>query len=435
MRCSLPPPQDYFIRKATVCLHSFIPFCADSKAVGMVIKMKWASAFKYLSVNFASEIAQFHNQTQRVCFDTNLNGDRIRLRLSNRFAKQPLRMNRVTVGVVKEDAIENVTAVTLNGNALIELQPDQEIFSDEIPFTVRAGDRLAVSIYIGAEQGIESVCCVWSKTNCIVTISQDGDYTDGSAFADVPIEEVYSSENNDLLKVMCFFGFSALQVYTEDSIKVIAAFGDSITHMSCVTNAIAKRMYDAYPGQVTFINCGLGGNRLVHDATYIEEMHQVLHAFGEAGIKRFEKDVFEIDQVDTVLALIGINDIMHPLQHERKNETTLPEDVIAGYEYIASLTHAHNAKIFGATILPAWNDEYPKDWLPAFEKTRLSLNAWIRDNKTYDGYFDFEAVMLDPIRPIYLLPDVHIGDWLHPNDRGGQIIADTINFDCLIETI
>lgn len=28
-----------FIRKATVCLHSFIPICADRKAVGMVINM------------------------------------------------------------------------------------------------------------------------------------------------------------------------------------------------------------------------------------------------------------------------------------------------------------------------------------------------------------------------------------------------------------
>ena len=40
VRCSLLPPQLYFIRKATACLHSFIPICADSIAVGMVIVMK-----------------------------------------------------------------------------------------------------------------------------------------------------------------------------------------------------------------------------------------------------------------------------------------------------------------------------------------------------------------------------------------------------------
>ena len=39
MRCSVLPPQSNFIRKATVCLLSFIPICAESEAVGMVIIM------------------------------------------------------------------------------------------------------------------------------------------------------------------------------------------------------------------------------------------------------------------------------------------------------------------------------------------------------------------------------------------------------------
>lgn len=34
------PPQANFIRKATVCLHSFISICADSETVGMVIDME-----------------------------------------------------------------------------------------------------------------------------------------------------------------------------------------------------------------------------------------------------------------------------------------------------------------------------------------------------------------------------------------------------------
>ena len=39
MRCSVLPPHLNFIRKATVCLHSFIPICADRVTVGMVILM------------------------------------------------------------------------------------------------------------------------------------------------------------------------------------------------------------------------------------------------------------------------------------------------------------------------------------------------------------------------------------------------------------
>ena len=40
MRCRVLPPHLNFIRKATVCLHSFIPICADRVTVGMVILMK-----------------------------------------------------------------------------------------------------------------------------------------------------------------------------------------------------------------------------------------------------------------------------------------------------------------------------------------------------------------------------------------------------------
>ena len=42
---SVLPPQSNFIRKATVCLLSFIPICAESEAVGMVINMKGTQLF------------------------------------------------------------------------------------------------------------------------------------------------------------------------------------------------------------------------------------------------------------------------------------------------------------------------------------------------------------------------------------------------------
>ena len=40
MRYSVLSPQSGFIRKATVCLHTFIPICADSATGGMVIIMQ-----------------------------------------------------------------------------------------------------------------------------------------------------------------------------------------------------------------------------------------------------------------------------------------------------------------------------------------------------------------------------------------------------------
>ena len=52
--------------------------------------MKWASSFRYLPINYSVELAQIENQTQRVVFYNNLCGERIRIRLSNKYSKQNL---------------------------------------------------------------------------------------------------------------------------------------------------------------------------------------------------------------------------------------------------------------------------------------------------------------------------------------------------------
>lgn len=395
--------------------------------------MKWASAFKYLPVNYDDRVATVQNLTQRVSFDNNLNGNRIHLRFSNRYGKIPLRLERVTIGVMHNDIVTNTVLVTLAGNSVITLEPGQEHFSDEIIFTVCAGERLAVNIYIGQEQSIESICCLWAKTNSLISFGA-GDQTDGQSFdAAIPdnilpiIRDDTSPDN-----IMFFYGFDALQVFTDDDVRVVAAFGDSITHMSYVTNALTKRVYASYPGKVTLINSGVGGNRLVHDATYIEEIHQVVSVFGEAGVRRFEKDVFEIDSVDSVLSLIGINDIMHPIQFEGKAEATPAAEIIEGYGTIAGIAHSHGAKIYGATIAPAGNSEFPESWLPAIEKSRLQLNNWIRGENDFDGYFDYDAAIRDDAKPGYLLPGVHIGDGLHPNDKGAQLVAAVVDLAELV---
>ena len=75
--------------------------------------MKWASTFKYLSINYDARVATARNLTQRVSFDNNLNGDRIRLRFSNRYGKVPMRLDRVTIGTETGNTIQNTSLITL----------------------------------------------------------------------------------------------------------------------------------------------------------------------------------------------------------------------------------------------------------------------------------------------------------------------------------
>ena len=76
--------------------------------------MRWVSAFSYLPINYAVQLAEVENQTQQILFDNNLNGSKIRLRFSNKYSKSTLKLRRVTVGIKKEGHIDCIQTVTLN---------------------------------------------------------------------------------------------------------------------------------------------------------------------------------------------------------------------------------------------------------------------------------------------------------------------------------
>ncbi len=395
--------------------------------------MKWTSAFSYLPINYGIPLATVEDQTQRVTFDNNLNGNKIRVRFSNRYSSKPLTLTHVSVGIVREGQVQDTTMISRNGNTVIELKPGEECWSDELEYFVAAGERIAVSAYIKDRQEIGSICIFWSKSGPDVILSENGDYVTGEAFHGYPMEEVYQIVREDANQGMAFYGFTGLQVLTDDSVKTVAAFGDSITHMSYVTNALYKRFYNAYPGQVTLLNRGIGGNRVLHDATYVDFIPGEGSCFGTAGIKRFEEDVFGEEQTNIVLVLEGINDIMHPIQFGHQDEKVTPEELVKGYQQYIEIAHKHHARIYGATITPCGFAEYPKEWLPAFEEIRVKTNEQIREGIGYDGYFDYDAAVRDEFCSGYMKEEYHIGDGLHPNDVGGAAMAGQVDLEKIMD--
>lgn len=394
--------------------------------------MKWVSAFNYLPVNYGVQLARAADQTQRITFDNNLYGEKVRVRLSNYWSKSPLTIHRMSVGIAEGKRITLIRPVTKDKSKVITLAPGQESWSDEITLTVKAGDRLAINTYVDEMQSVESVCAFWSSTGPFVCLSASGDYTDGGDFEGQPAETVYSVIADDVNKGYFFYGVSGLQVYTDEEVKTIAMFGDSITHMSYVFNALAKRLYAAYPGKAALMNRGIGGNRLLHDATKVTFLPSNGACFGRAGIMRFEQNVFGEEAVDTVLVLEGINDIMHPVQFEHPEECITADELICGYRYLISIAHKHGAKIFGATMTPCGHKTYPQHWLPKFETVREMVNDRIRNGIGYDGWFDYDSAVRNDERPGYMRDDCHIHDGLHPNDLGGTLMAAQVDLKAIM---
>ncbi|WP_026665411.1 GDSL-type esterase/lipase family protein [Butyrivibrio sp. FC2001] len=397
--------------------------------------MKWLSTFKYLKIGYGENIALADNLTQRVSFDNNVDADRVRVRFTNRYSKNELRIAKATI--TKEGA-SKISSITLDGKEEIKLGPDEVVFSDEVDYKISAGDRLVISIYYKDRQEMDSICCFWSDGGAEVNY-YEGDVTEADenslgaskgTLPEITSDILRDDANIGMMKI--FSGFDIVQALADDDTKVIAAFGDSITHMSFYTNALQKRLYKAYPGKLSLINCGIGGNRLVDDATYVKAAGKQLVLFGKAGVDRFEEDVFGIDEVDTVLTLIGINDIMHPLFLEDKEETTSGEDIVNGYKKIAALAHDNGAEIYFGTITPCGNDEYPDWWLPKFEASRNKANEWIRSGELIDGFFDFDKELRNDNKPGYMKDDCNIGDGLHPNTEGGRRMADLVDIKAIV---
>ena len=88
--------------------------------------MKWVSSFRYLPINYGVSLAKLENQTQRVVFENNLNGEKIRLRFSNRYSGKTLTLQSVSVGTVINNQIQNVQLISRNGSTIVTLEPGEE---------------------------------------------------------------------------------------------------------------------------------------------------------------------------------------------------------------------------------------------------------------------------------------------------------------------
>jgi lysophospholipase L1-like esterase len=103
------------------------------------------------------------------------------------------------------------------------------------------------------------------------------------------------------------------------------------------------------------------------------------------------------------------------------------EDIIAGYQQIASQLQVNGVKVIGGTLTPAKRSA--PGYCEEAEATRRRLNIWIRTSGALHGVIDFDAATRDPADPLKFLPAYDSGDGLHPNDAGYEAMANAIDLE------
>jgi len=351
----------------------------------------------------------FSNATIRLIIHPHVDGDKIRIRLSNRFGKQAVTFNSVHIALQEKlaETVPNTDhAITFNkGRSEVTVLPGAEVISDDIPFNVIHDKNIALSVYVANPSGPTTWHSSAQQTSYISV--------NGNCVADTSAKNFNAGEDS-------WFWLDEIEVLANSTVKgSIVTFGDSITdgvHSTVNENHrwpdyLSDRIQREIPNhKLSVLNEGISGNRILSDTAL----------FGVNALARLEQDVLLKNNIKAVVLLEGINDIGHGTYDAGK--------VIDGMKMIIAQTHAKGIRIYGGTILPFSGAKYDN---PEGQITRAAVNSWIRSSNDFDGVIDFDKALRDPSDPLKLLTVYDSGDHLHPNDEGYKVMADTVDLNMI----
>lgn len=381
----------------------------------------WATAMAPAGAGKSSQ--GFTNETIRMFVHTSVGGEQLRLRLSNRFGKQPLVLGHATVGLpfgpnggpgdLKPGSIKDVTffgqrnlTIPVGGNAV----------SDPIDMEVPALQDVAVSLFFAEATGPAT----WHFAARETTYFGEGNHAASASGAQLPQTRT------------SWFFLSGLDVLNRNGKGSVAILGDSITDSFKSTVNADKRFSDllaarlnkeAPDGQAPgVVNLGMAGNRLSRDGGEFNGLAEL----GVNTSARFHSDVVAQTGVRKVIVLMGINDIW--ISKDSAN------NIIAQLQQLAALSRQAGLQIYVCTIMP-WNAFASGEdvkYSPELDSIRLTVNSYIRTSTDFDGIIDMDAAMRNPADPTKLLPEYDSGDHIHPNDVGNQAMADAVPIGMLL---
>ena len=357
---------------------------------------------------------EFSGQTLREIVHTSIGGGTVRVRLSNVFGKQGVEIAAVHLAVRGKDAeIASGTdrTLTFSGRPAVTIPPNAIILSDPVKLAVQPDSDLAVSIYVPNRALGGGMHYAAQQTSYI---------GEGNQAAAPAISQPQT--------VTSWTWLAGVDVQAPESAGAVVAFGDSITDGARSTldanhrwpDILAARLRARKGRELSVVDAGIGGNRILHDA-------QSNVRFGVNALARFDRDVLEQPGVKYVVVLEGINDLGHAGSSAPLSETVTADDLIAALRQLTARSHERRVKIFGATLTPFEGTVFNGYFSPEKEVKRKAFNQWIRTAKEFDGVIDFDKAVSDPAHPDRVLPAYDSGDHLHPSDAGYKAMADSID--------
>ncbi len=361
------------------------------------------------------------NQTIRQVARVSIGGRRVRVVLSNEYGARPVTIGAAHVALAgKGSAIASGSdrVLTFGGSKMAVIPPGAPLMSDPIDLPLAPLASVTVSIFLPDATPFTT----WHNDARQTAYLVSGDKTGELDFKpdDRPVARAFLSD---------------ILVEAPAAARAIVAFGDSITDGDCSTvdgnrrwpDVLAERLVKAGGPPVAVLNQGISGAKVLLDR------------MGVNALARFDRDVIGKPHVDTVIVMIGINDIGWA-----GAKLLSPNDppasagrIIAGYRQLIDRAHLHGIKVIGATLTPFEDsfkgafDALADFYSPEKEKARQAVNRWIRESRAFDAVIDFDALVREAKRPARMQEAFACADHLHPSDGGYKAMAESIDLRLL----
>ncbi len=359
----------------------------------------------------------FANHSVRQVVRVTATGSLVRIRLSNAYGSKPLEVAGATIARPSVGAAvdkRSIRRLTFGGRTATTIPAGRATASDAALIPVRALEKLTVTLYLREPTGPAT----FHELGLDRTYRANGDHrSDAGAGA-------FTETSN------ATYFLAGVDVLAARHSGTVVLFGDSITDGYGTTSGADNRYPDELAERIArshqrhklaVANAGISGNLLLTDVP----------CFADSGRTRFSRDVLQQPDVQTVVVLLGINDIgtggldlgcaTPPVATARA--------LIAGQRELIRAAHESGVKIIGTTILPMKGT--PMYDTVEHEAVRDAFNSWVRTSGRYDAVVDFDKVLRDPANLDALLPAYDSGDHLHPSDAGAHAMANAIKLSSL----
>lgn len=359
----------------------------------------WSAAPQLVEPQNRPPAPGLSNHTLRQVICVSIGGKKLRVRLSNEFSTGPLEMNDVQIAVSKGgDALDESTTRTLmfHGEKAVSVRPGTAITSDPVAFDLQPRALLAITIHFG-EAPEDITGHPGSRTTSYLV--KGTDFTNAKTMDH-------------------WYVISGVEVFTHRNAASVVVLGNSITdgrgsgtnHQDRWPDVLATRLLKiANTQHIGVLNMGIGGNCVLAGG------------LGPTALDRFDRDVLGQVGARWLIILEGVNDLGST--SDSASAVRVSKELIDAYGQMIVKAHARGFKVYGATITPIKKSFYYTGYR---EAARESVNQWIRTTGHFDAVIDFDKILRDPNDTLCLLPEVQSGDYLHPNEKGYEIMGEAV---------